>query len=193
MGYNKIKSCRILQGEQYKIMKNIKHIIKETLNKDEFISLRTFENRLCDEQKREALSLYNDILNNSKLNLFLLKTNKYKNVNISSSYKYSLTWYNGIWIDGILKNVEWYNGTWINGEWKDGYWNNGIWYNGIWNGGTWHDGIWNYGEWIDGVWYSGHWLGGKWNKEKIWNNNLHEYFITTLNPAEYYKENNIKQ
>ena len=91
-------------------------ILKEELNKDEFISLKTFKNRLCDEQKGEALSLYNDILNNSKLNLFLLKTNKYKNVNISSSYKYSLTWYNGIWIDGILKNVEWYNGTWINGE-----------------------------------------------------------------------------
>ena len=102
----------------------------------------------------EAVVLYNKILNADDLNWFLLKTNKYKNVNIL----FSLLW----------KFI--------------------LWYSSIWNSG-----IWNYGEWIDGVWYSGHWLGGKWNIGKIWNNNLHEYFITTLNPEEYYKENNIKQ
>ena len=175
-------------------MKNIKQIIKEELNKDEFISLRTFQNRLCDKQKKKALSLYDKILNNSNLNWFLLKTNKYEHINIlyDKDINY-IIWKTGNWIKGKWKMGHWYNGTWVNGEWKNGYWNNGIWYNGIWKDGVWNSGIWNYGEWIDGVWYSGHWLGGKWNKEKIWNNNLHEYFITTLNPEEYYKENNIKQ
>ena len=54
-------------------------------------------------------------------------------------------------------------------------------------------GIWNYGEWIDGYWYSGYWLGGKWHRGKIWNENLDTFVMTTLNPAEYYKRNNIKQ
>ena len=82
-------------------MKNIKQTIKKELNKDEFISLRTFQNRLCDKQKKKALFLYNKILNSSNSNWFLLKTNKYKNVNLSSRYKYSLTWKNDIWNSGI--------------------------------------------------------------------------------------------
>ena len=102
-------------------MKNIKHIIKETLNKDEFISLRTFENRLCDKQKREALSLYTKILNDNNLNWFLLKNNRYKNVNVSfSNFRDSIKWNNGTWIDGIWNNGDWNNGTWINGKWKYG-------------------------------------------------------------------------
>ena len=160
-------------------MKNIKQIIKEELNEDKFISLKIFKDRLCEEQKKDTLSSYNEILNNSDLNWFLLKTNKYKNVNISYS--------------DLENYIKWNNGLWYNGIWKDGYWNNGIWYNGIWNYGTWQSGIWNYGEWIDGYWDSGYWLGGKWNKGEIYDKNLFKSVIITLNPAEYYKRNNIKQ
>ena len=39
-------------------MKNIKQIIKEELNKDKFISLKTFRNLVCDKQKIEASYLY---------------------------------------------------------------------------------------------------------------------------------------
>ena len=140
-------------------MKNIKQIIKEELNKDKFISLRTFENRLCDKQKKESLFLYNKILNTSDLNWFLLKNNKYENIDVS--------------YDSVENYI--------------------IWNNGIWNSGHWQDGIWNYGEWIKGYWESGYWLGGEWHRGKIWNENLQNWVETTLNPAEYYKENNIKQ
>ena len=160
-------------------MKDIKQIIKKELNEDEFISLRTFRNRLCDKQKGDALFLYNKILNDSNSNWFLLKTNKYKNVNIS--------------YDNLKSYIIWYGGNWINGIWIDGDWYNGTWYNGIWNNGYWMGGIWNYGEWKYGEWHDGYWLGGKWNEGEIWDKNLRKYFKTTLNPAEYYKDNNIKQ
>ena len=51
-------------------MTNIKQIIKEELNEDKFISLRTFENRLCDKQKGDASFLYNEFLNNSNSSWF---------------------------------------------------------------------------------------------------------------------------
>ena len=169
-------------------MKNIKQIIKEELNNNEIILLKTFQNKLCDKQKNKATFLYDTILNDNNLNWFLLKTNKYKNINISYDKGMNfIIWKNGIWIDGIWNDGSWHNGTWINGEWKTGFWHTGIWYNGIWNSGYWKYGIWNYGEWIDGKWDSGYWLDGKWNKGKIWNTNLQKYVETKLNPAEYYK------
>ena len=130
-------------------MKNIKQIIKEELNEDEFISLITFQNRLCDKQKNEAPSLYNKILNNSKLNWFLLKNNKYEKINI-------------LHIANLERYIIWYDGTWHDGEWKNGYWNNGVWYNGIWNDGIWCNGTWENGEWKDGQWRNGTWVNGKW-------------------------------
>ena len=180
-------------------MKNIKHIIKEELNEDKFISLKTFQNRLCNEQKKKALSLYDKILNNSNLNWFLLKINKYKNVNISSdNFRTYIYWNNGAWNSGIWNNGQWESGIWKDGIWNGGHWNNGTWINGewkkgLWGNGIWYNGIWNYGEWINGVWNSGYWLGGEWHRGKIWDKNLYKWVETTSNPAEYYKRNNIKQ
>lgn len=97
-------------------------------------------------------------------------------------------WADGIFIDGIIKNVEWHNGEFLKGsfvysKWHDGVFHDGTFKNSEWLGGefikgeminsSWRDGVWRKGSFSGGNFYKGIWedgvfLNGIFNINGIW-------------------------